>query len=87
MKSNLDFWILCCNYVVSGEVCFGFVCYTSLDLVRFKFLRNEKSQGTNKSQKLLRWSGHSIRGDLGISGAIHSELSSACCGYSPVFLQ
>lgn len=43
MKSNLDFWILdlCYNFVVSGEVSFWLVGYVLLDLVRFKFLKNE----------------------------------------------
>lgn len=42
---------------------------------------------TDNSQKLFRWSEHSIRKDFGTSGAWEddSELLSVCCGYFSCF--
>lgn len=60
MKSNLDFWILCCNYVVSVKSVLGlFVIFLiCLDLR----LRGMNEKVTNNSQKLLRWLEHRIMG-------------------------
>ena len=81
IKSNLDFWILCCNYIVSGRSVLGlFVIFLiCLDLR----LRGMNEKVTNNSQKLLR------RLEQRIVGAwqCHSELPSACCRYPPIFLQ
>lgn len=56
MKSNLDFWILGCNYIVSVKSVLGlFVIFLiCLDLR----LRGMNEKVTNNSPKLLRWLEH-----------------------------